>query len=62
MAYPTDSFAVTRIREIFGAQHFAIDEVEICRVGIIDVETGVVDGSNPIRVDLTQGLVANENA
>ena len=61
-AYPTDSFAVTRIREIFASQHFDISEVELCRVGTIDIETGVVDGSNPVRVDMTQGLVSNENS
>lgn len=50
MAYPSDAFCVARMVDAEGKGFVTRSETEICRVGSIDVETGVVDTINPVRL------------
>lgn len=47
MAFPTDDFAIARIKEFNGIKE---DEHELCRIGTIDIESGVLSTINPIRI------------
>lgn len=52
---PTDEFAARQVAQIFDNSNsgYRRDEIEVCRVGDIDVETGVVYPSDaPIRIDI----------
>lgn len=53
--YPTDQFAVQRIREI-AANHpeaIKLDESELYRVASFEVETGKISGlENPVKIEL----------
>lgn len=46
-AYPSDGFAVARIQPAIGD---FVKESELCRIGSIDVETGVVHTEPPVRI------------
>ncbi len=52
---PTDEFAGRQIALMFQNPNCTVrrEETEVCRVGTIDVETGVVISSDaPIRIDI----------
>ena len=50
VAYPTDGFALARLSDAFTQQRVNFKEVTVCRVGNIDVETGVVCSESPVRL------------
>lgn len=52
---PTDEFASRQIAYMFvnNSSNFIRGETELCRVGTIDIENGVVDALEaPVRVDI----------
>lgn len=49
VAYPSDSFAIARLQKPLSASG-DLSEFELCRVGSVDVETGVITPSAPVRV------------
>lgn len=52
---PTDEFAARQIAYMFAnnSSNFIRGETELCRVGSIDIENGVVDAlSAPVRIDI----------
>lgn len=53
--YPTEEFAKARILEMLKSPQSNInfDEVELCKIGTIDVDSGVISPLGaPLRVDL----------
>lgn len=49
MAYPTDGFALARLQE--GLKPSMLSELELCRIGTIDIDTGViVPSGSPVRI------------
>lgn len=60
VAYPTDSFALARLQPVL-SRNGDLKEFELCRVGVVDVETGVLTPSNPVRI-AWQDLSLNEVA
>ncbi|QCS36770.1 hypothetical protein [Tortoise microvirus 95] len=50
-SFPSDAFAVQRIREAMKPEMLA--EIELCNVGFIDVDTGIVEAHAPVRISLT---------
>ena len=53
--FPTDAFASMAISKLLSNPHSEIDvsEIEVCRIGSIDIETGVVTPEvAPIRIDI----------
>lgn len=53
MAFPTDDFAVARIKEFQGIKE---EEHELCRIGNIDIETGVLKTESPVRIPFSTPL------
>lgn len=49
VAYPSDSFALARLQKILSAQS-DLSEFELCRIGSIDVESGVLSPAAPVRI------------
>ncbi|QCS36050.1 hypothetical protein [Capybara microvirus Cap1_SP_106] len=49
--YPTDSFCVARLKEMSGKIDF--NEVDVCCVGTIDIESGIISGFPPVRVPVS---------
>lgn len=55
LAFPTDSFAITRCCREFQRSGIDLSEVELCRIGAIDVETGLLRAdSAPVRIPLIE--------
>lgn len=55
MTYPTDSFASMAISRIASNPQANIDlsEIEVCRIGSIDIETGVIIPEvAPVRIEI----------
>lgn len=55
MTYPTDSFASMAISKIASNPQANLDlsEIDVCRVGSIDIETGVITPeSAPVRIEI----------
>ena len=50
VCYPTDGFALARLSQTFQMQHADLKEFTVCRVGTIDIETGVVCSESPVRL------------
>lgn len=50
MAFPSDAFAVRRVCDVIQATNRK--EWELCRVGNIDIDTGVMVPCAPIRIAL----------
>lgn len=50
LTFPTDDYAVNQISKFNGISE---DEHELCRVGTIDIETGVICSEAPVRVPFT---------
>lgn len=50
MTFPTDDYAVMQISKYNGISE---DEHELCRIGTIDIETGIVCSEAPVRVPFT---------
>lgn len=48
-AYPTDAFALARLQPVL-SRNGDLKEFELCRVGVVDVESGVLTPSNPVRI------------
>lgn len=51
-AYPSDEFCQARINELVQAGKVSLDEIEICRIGAYDIETGVISPIAPVRIDV----------
>ena len=47
LTYPTDEFAVNSISKFNGINS---DEFELCRIGTIDIESGIVNSEAPVRI------------
>lgn len=52
LTYPTDEFAVNSISKFNGINS---DEFELCRIGTIDIESGIVNSEAPVRIPFTSG-------
>lgn len=50
IAYPSDSFALARIQNQIGD----LKEWELCRIGEIDIETGIIQTDDVIRIAWTE--------
>lgn len=57
VAYPSDGYAVARVRELFSRNALPADEIELCYVGTIDIDTGEVMSLPPVRVPITKVTV-----
>ncbi|QCS37171.1 hypothetical protein [Tortoise microvirus 63] len=53
VSFPSDAFAVQRVREMVKPE--LICEIELCNVGFIDIDTGVVEAHPPVRISLDSG-------
>ena len=64
MAYPSDAYALARLQPVLSSNGSKLSEFELCRVGRIDVESGVLTPSNPVRIawqDLSLSDVASRS-
>lgn len=64
MTYPTDAFASMAISKIVANPkcEFNLSEIDICRVGSIDIETGVITPeSAPIRIEVDTSKIDIDN-
>lgn len=64
VAYPSDAFALARLQPALSANGAKLSEFELCRVGSIDVESGVLTPSSPVRIawqDLSLNDVASRS-
>ena len=55
MTYPTDAFATMAISKIASNPQANLDlsEIEVCRIGSIDIETGVITPEvAPVRIEV----------
>ncbi|QCS36792.1 hypothetical protein [Tortoise microvirus 104] len=52
VAYPSDAFAARRLSEVYKDHPEHLKEMELCRIGSVSIETGVVTPHDPIRIDL----------
>ncbi|QCS37292.1 hypothetical protein [Tortoise microvirus 80] len=50
-SFPSDAFAVARIKEALKPE--MISEIELCNVGFIDVDTGIIEAHAPVRISLS---------
>ncbi|QCS36833.1 hypothetical protein [Tortoise microvirus 12] len=50
-SFPSDAFAVQRIREAMKPEMLA--EIELCNIGFIDIDTGIIEPHAPVRISLT---------
>lgn len=48
VAFPSDGFAVARVQPTI--QKDQLEEVQLCRIGSIDVETGELKTEPPVRI------------
>lgn len=63
IAYPSDGFAVARVVDMAKRGAFALDETELVKVGVIDIENGIVSAlSAPVRVPLNSPVTADSVA
>ena len=61
MTYPTDAFASMAISKIVSNPKCELDlnEIDVCRVGSIDIETGVITPEvAPIRIDVDTSKIS----
>ena len=61
MTYPTDSFCSMAISKIASNPQNNVDlsEIEICRIGSIDIETGVITPEvAPIRIEIDSNKIS----
>lgn len=61
MCYPSDGFAVKRITETLKSD--VLKELELCRIGTIDIDTGVLNSCAPVRIawpEVTPSLPLND--
>lgn len=47
VAFPTDRFAITRLSDSLGERK---QEIEVCRIGTLDISTGVLTPMPPVRI------------
>ena len=62
--FPTDAFASMTISKLLSNPQSDIDlsEIEVCRVGSIDIETGVVTPETaPVRIEIDTSKVNVDN-
>lgn len=63
---PTDEFAGRQMANVFNSPNsvYTREETEVCRVGVIDIESGVVIACDaPVRIDIpTSSLFNIDNA
>lgn len=60
MTYPTDSFASMAISKVASNPQANLDlsEIDVCRIGSIDIETGVITPEvAPVRIDIDASKV-----
>lgn len=55
--FPTAGFAKARVLELAKAKRIDLNENELCRVGSIDVETGIIIPCSPERIPLSAPTV-----
>lgn len=60
-AYPSDSFAIRRVQTVLTQQGFSLDEFELCRVGTIGIENGVIEPCAPVRLTWEQKVDNSSN-
>ena len=51
-AYPSDEFCQARISELVQADKVNPGEVEICRIGEYDIQSGMITPIAPVRIDI----------
>ena len=64
MTYPTDSFASMAISKIAANSQANLDlsEIDVCRVGSIDIETGVITPETaPVRIEIDSHNLSVDN-
>ena len=60
VSFSTDAFAVKRIKESFSQNPESIEEIELCRVGTVDIETGNIISHAPVRIELADKKDINQ--
>lgn len=55
MAYPSDGFALQRLKPVLEQQKL-LSETELCRIGTIDIETGVAKTTAPVRLSFDTSI------
>ncbi|QCS36970.1 hypothetical protein [Tortoise microvirus 36] len=50
VCFPSDAFAIQRIRENLKPE--MLKEIELCKIGYIDIDTGIAEVHPPIRLSL----------
>ncbi|QCS37165.1 hypothetical protein [Tortoise microvirus 62] len=50
VCFPTDAYAVQRLHEDLKPE--ALKEIELCKIGYIDISTGIAEVHPPIRIPL----------
>ncbi len=61
MTYPTDAFASTMVSKIASnpKNNFDLNEIDVCRIGSIDVETGVITPeAAPVRIEVNTNNIS----
>lgn len=48
VCFPSDGFALARVQPTIPKEE--LSEIELCRVGSIDVNTGIVESEPPVRI------------
>lgn len=51
MNFPNDDFAINEMSK--GLNGINDEEYELCRIGSIDIESGVVNSESPVRINFT---------
>lgn len=61
VCFASDNMAIRRIctSPLYKA---SLDEIEICRVGAIDIETGVMTAESPIRIAIPEEFLTVPHA
>lgn len=60
VCFASDNMAVRRIC-VSPLYKSSLDEIEICRVGAIDVETGVMTSEPPVRIAIPDEYLVKSN-
>ena len=61
MTYPTDAFASAMVSKIAAnpKNNFDLNEIDVCRIGSVDVETGVITPEvAPVRIEINSNNIS----
>ena len=56
VAYPSDAFASRRLKEVFTDKPELLSELELCRIGTLDIDSGVLTPHAPVRIELDDSI------